>query len=135
MQIIVGSNDRYLSTTFAEIIGGLDSNCIRTNKLERITKELKQPGRLIILDLNWKDLHEPGLLRQLVNIGKITGNKVICVCPNQEDKLKKLAKSARPERVFLRYDLYTEFKEYLSDLLIMLALKTEAKRSRTRIPA
>lgn len=117
MQIIVGGTDRYLSTTLAEILGTFNARCIRTNKVERIINELKQPDRLVILDMNWEDLQERGVLKQLINIGNISGNKVLVVCPNQEEDLKKIARNARPAEVFIRFDLYADFKEYLGEFL------------------
>ncbi len=117
MNIIVGGKDRYLSTTVAEILTALSVRCIRTNKIDRVISELKQPNRLVILDMNWEDLQEMGVLRQLINIGNISGNEVLVVCPNQEEDLKKIAKNARPSKIFIRYDLYTNFKNYLSEIL------------------
>jgi hypothetical protein len=117
MHIIVGGTDRHLSTTVAEILSSMKARCIRTHKIDRIITELKQPDRLVILDMSWEDLQTRGALKQLVNIGNISGNKVLCICPNTEEDLKKLAKSARPTEIFIRYDLYMEFKEYLTELL------------------
>jgi hypothetical protein len=51
-----------------------------------------------------------------VNIGRITDNKVICICPNTEEDLKKLAKASRASEVFIRYDLETRFFDYLKML-------------------
>lgn len=118
MQIIVGCQDRYLSARVSEILSGLGLKCIRTNKIERVFEELKRPERLAIVDMSWKELQEVGVLKQMVNIGNISGNKVICICPNQEEKLKKLAKSARPDEVFIRYDLYTKFKNHIRESIV-----------------
>ena len=117
MQIIVGSQDSHMSSTLGEILSSINARCIRTHKVERIINELKKPERLVILDMNWEDLQQRGALKQLVNIGNISGNKILCICPNTEEDLKKLAKSARATEVFIRYDLYTRFKEYLIEAL------------------
>ena len=117
MVIIVGCSDPYFRRTVAEILASLDCPCIRTHKLERILKELKQPKRFVILDASWEELEEPGVLKQLVNIGNISGNKVVCICPNKDEEIKKLVKFARPAKSFIRHDLFGKFKEYLKEKL------------------
>jgi len=97
---------------------------LRTNKADRIIKELKQPGRVAIIDMVEKLTQERGALRQMVNVGKISGNELVCICPNQDEDLKKIAAAARPEEVFLRYDLHTSFTEFIE------ALSLQAKESK-----
>lgn len=116
MLLVVGSEDRFLSENLGRIIEGVKLRCIRTNKIERIIKELKQPERIAVIDLNWETIQEVGVLKRLVNVGNISGNKVVCICPNQEDDLKKLAKRSRVADTFIRYDLELRFKDYLKML-------------------
>ncbi|MBX7137762.1 MAG: hypothetical protein K1X83_07230 [Oligoflexia bacterium] len=113
MLVIIGSGDHFLGNHISGVLDRLELRKIRTIKLDRIIRELKQPDRLVIIDLSWKEVQKPGVLRQMVNIGRISGNQVICVTPNDDDKLKKIAQNARPEEVFLRYDLETGVKEFL----------------------
>ena len=118
MLVIIGSKDPYLASHIARIVreGGL--HCIRTGKSERVLKELKQPNKIAIIDVNWTAAQEPGALKRMVNIGRISGNKLICICPNQEEELKKLAKASRPAKTFIRYDLELDFKEYLKEIAV-----------------
>ncbi|MBN8548271.1 MAG: hypothetical protein J0M12_03025 [Deltaproteobacteria bacterium] len=116
MLAVIGTSDKYFGTNLTRIVSEAGMRSIRTSKVDRIIKELKLPGHVAIIDMNWEDVQVPGVLRQLVNIGRITDNKVLCVCPNQEEDLKKLSREARASEVFLRYDLETTFKEYLKNL-------------------
>lgn len=116
MLAVIGTTDRYFGANLARIVGEAGIRSIRTSKTERVIKELKLPGRIALIDMNWEAIQEVGVLRQLVNIGRITENQVICICPNQEEDLKKIARNARASEVFIRYDLETTFKEYLKAL-------------------
>ncbi len=116
MLVVIGTQDRYFGTNLTRIVTEAGLRSIRTAKVERLIKELKLPGCIAVVDMAWEDLQAAGVLKQLVNIGRITDNKVICICPNQEEDLKKLAKSARASELFIRYDLETSFKEYLKNL-------------------
>jgi len=113
MKIIVCSTDRYLTDNLRRLVQGEKLFPISTDKIERLLAEMKTLDRLAIIDMAWKDIQGRGVLRQVVNIARVSGNQVICVCPNQEEALKKLARSARPDEVFIRYDLETTFREYL----------------------
>ncbi len=66
--------------------------------------------------MTWEEIQQPGILKQCVNIGHITSNKVVCICPNQDEDLKKLAKEANPFEVFIRFDMMTRFREFLRTL-------------------
>ena len=112
---IVSSSDRYLGANLSRIVAEEGIRSIRSAEIERLTRELKKPGRLAVIDVAWEPVQEPGVLRKLVNISRITGNRVVCICPNQEEELKKLAANARPDEVFIRYDLETGFRQYLKD--------------------
>jgi ribosome-binding ATPase YchF (GTP1/OBG family) len=114
--IIIATKDRYLSENLGRIVTECGHRSIRTASLERIKKELKKPNLVAIIDVNWEDVQAHGILRQLVNLARITDNKVLCICPNQEEELKKLAKSARPTAVFIRYDLEMSFREYIRQI-------------------
>ena len=65
--------------------------------------------------MEWEELSKGGVLRQLVNIARISANTVVCICPNQDEKLKKIAKSARASEIFIRYDMEFGFKDFLID--------------------
>lgn len=116
MLAVIGTTDRHFGANLSRIVTEAGIRSIRTSKVERMIKELKLPGRVSIIDMNWEDVQARGILRQLVNIGRITDNKVLAICPNQEEDLKKIAKEARASEVFIRYDLETLFKEYLKEL-------------------
>lgn len=116
MLIVIGGTDKYLSENMGRLVHDTGLFAIRTSKLERIIKELKSPERCVILDMSWEELQGPGVLRQLVNIARISGNRVVCICPNQEEDLKKLSKASRADKVFIRYDLETTFKDYLKEI-------------------
>lgn len=116
MLAVIGTTDRYFGANLSRIVAEAGLRSIRTSKTERIIKELKLPGRVAIIDMSWEEVQQIGVLRQLVNIGRITDNKVLCVCPNQEEELKKIARNSRASEVFIRYDLETTFKEYLKTL-------------------
>ena len=116
-QTIIAGVDKYLSTNISRIVGEEKlGKAIRTSKIERIIDELKAPGRLVIVDMSWEEIQFLGTLKQFVNIGNISGNYVVCVCGNQEEDQKKLAKAARPAEVFIRFDLETRFREFLRTL-------------------
>lgn len=116
MLAVIGTADRYFGANLTRIVSEAGVRSIRTSKVERIIKELKLPGHIAIIDMSWEEVQAPGVLRQLVNIGRITDNKVLCICPNQEEELKKLARNSRASETFLRFDLETTFKEYLKNL-------------------
>ena len=115
MIAVVASSDVFLSEKLANIAREAGFRVLRSSKVERIIKELKQPDRIAIVDLAWEDAQARGVLKQMVNIGRISGNKVICMCPNQDEDLKKLAKAARAEKVFIRHDLEGLFKDYMNE--------------------
>jgi len=117
MLVVLGSKDHFLGNHIGRILDKLELRKIRTIKIERIVREVKQPEKLLILDMNWKELQVAGALRRLVNIAKISGNKVVCICPNDDEKLKKLALAARPTEVFIRYDLELEFFAFLREVV------------------
>jgi len=121
---VLCSTDRFLQDKVLAICAKAGMRVLQTNKSDRIIKELKQPSRVAIIDMVEKSAQERGALRQMVNVGKISGNQVICICPNQEEELKKMAAAARPEEVFLRYDLQTSFTECIE------ALSLQAKESK-----
>lgn len=114
--VIVASTDFLLSKKLGALITELKFQVIRTNNMDRIKKELKKPNRCLIADVNWEALQEPGVLRQLINVAAICDSKVLCICPNQDEDLKVLAKRARPTEIFIRYDIETTFKDYMKAL-------------------
>lgn len=116
MLAIIASADAYLGGNLSQIVTTAGIRMIRTADIERIIRELKKPDRMVIVDVNWEAVQERGVLKQIVNVSRITGNKVVCICPNQEEDLKKLAQAARADEVFIRYDLEGKFKEYLRDI-------------------
>jgi hypothetical protein len=118
MIAVLCSSDAFLQEKISGICSAAGIRVLRTAKTERIIKELKQLGRVLIADVNEELIQERGALRQMVNVGRITDNPVVCICPNQDEDLKKLAKSARPAEVFLRYDIHAAFKEYIEALAI-----------------
>ena len=113
MITVIGSKDHFLSLKLGNLASDIGFRVLRTHNLERIVHELKQPQRLVVMDLNWEEAQAPGVLRRLVNISRVSRSKVVCVCPNMDEDLKKLARSVRPDKVFLRYDIETLYKEYL----------------------
>ena len=121
---VVVSSDNFLGANLSRIVVEEGLRTIRTATLDRVTRELKRPGRLAIVDVNWEVVQGPGVLRQLVNISRIPGNRILCICPNQEEDLKRLAAEARPDEVFIRYDLETRFRQWLKDFQIE---QTESK--------
>ena len=117
MQVLIACQDRYLSNTLASLVSGAGLLAIRTAQIDRVKNELKQPDRCVIIDMAWVEVQRPGMLKQLVNIGKITSNQVICICPNEEEDLKVMARLAGPAKVFIRFDINTPvFKEFLKTL-------------------
>lgn len=125
MLTVIGAEDRYVGQNLSELLTELGLRSIRTIKVDRIIKEIKQPDRLIIVDMNWELIQERGVLRQIVNIGKISGNQVLCLCPNTDEDLKKMAKQARPAEVFIRYDTHTRFKEYIREHAATISQREE----------
>ncbi len=117
MLVILGSRDHFLSNHLGRLLDAVGLRKIRTVKMDRILRELKQPERMAILDMSWKELQAPGLLRRLVNIAKISRNKVVLFCPNDEEELKKQARQARPNEVFIRYDIELEFRAFLNEIV------------------
>ncbi len=113
IKAIIGSKDHFLSLKLGRLAGNAGMRVFRTYELDRIIHELKQPDRIAIIDISQEEFQASGVLRQIVNISRISSNKVICICPNQDEDLKKFARNARPHKVFLRYDLETRLKEYL----------------------
>ena len=118
---LVVSNDNYVGANLSRIVTEEGIRNIRSADLDRLTRELKKPGRLAVIDVAWEAVQERGVLKQLVNIARITGNKVICICPNQDEDLKKLAALARADKVFIRYDLEITFRQFLKDVQIEAA--------------
>jgi hypothetical protein len=118
MLVIIACEDKYLRENVANLVAGAGLRSVRTNQMERIHKELKQRNRCLIVDMTWEEMQLPGVLKQCVNIGRITANKVVCICPNQDEELKELARLAGPTEVFIRFDLMTRFKEFLQTRLI-----------------
>ncbi len=113
MATIIASNDRYLGEKLAQLARDAGNRPIRSADIARITLELKKPGTLVVLDMDWEPIQAAGVLRQLVNVGKITGNRVVCICPNADEKLKALAKSSGCYEWFIRYDLETSVRDFL----------------------
>lgn len=115
MLMIIGSEDKYLSDKLRKMTQEAGFITIGTNRLERITKELKAPDRMVIIDMGWEVMLERGVLKRLVNIARITGNRVICLCPNTEEDAKKIARQSRADEVFIRYDIETRFRDFLKE--------------------
>jgi hypothetical protein len=114
--VVIGTEDRYLGLNLSRLCNEAKLRSIRTSKADRIFKELKSLERVVIIDMAWEDVQKNGVLKQMVNIGRITDNKVICICPNTEEDLKKIARASRAAEVFIRYDLETTFLDYLKSL-------------------
>ena len=112
--LVIGSVDATFSSRLGKLVNDAGLKCIRTNKVDRIIKEMKKPGRVAIIDMSWEDIQNFSVLRQIINIGAICDNKVICISPNREEELKTLARRARPYKTFLRFDLEGEFREQLN---------------------
>ena len=116
MLVVAATTDFFLGRKLNKLVREAGLQLIRSAKLERLVKELKQTGRAVIVDMAWEEIQQHGELRRLVNLARISDNKVICICPNKDEDLKKLAKNARPSAWFLRYDLELSFKAYLARL-------------------
>lgn len=127
MIAVLCSQDSFLSDKLAHICAGNGIRVVRTAKLDRLVYELKQPGRIALIDVAMEVIQEPGALRTLVNVARITDNEVLCICPNQDEALKKLARQARPTAVFLRYDLHTALTEHLKAYAIQARSGVAAK--------
>ena len=119
MRVVVGCADRYLMQNLGAILEGVGIRPIRSSDIERIIRELKIPGRAAILDMGWEAIQSLSVLRKIVNIARITGNQVLVICPDQEEDLKKLAKAARVDELFIRYELETSFRSYVATELIV----------------
>lgn len=118
MIVILMSKDVFLSEKLGKMARDAGHVVLRSSKVERVIKELKQPDRAVLVDITLAAVQERGVLRQLVNIGRISGNYIVCICPNQDEKLKKLAKNSRVHEVFLRYDLETLVKDFLIEIFV-----------------
>ncbi len=116
-KVIVAGEDRFLREKLANVCSEVGLKVVKTADLDRLMQEAKKPGRVIIIDVNWPEVQKNGALRQLVNISRITDNSVICMCPNQEEDLKMLARFSRAQRVFIRYEIATAFKEFVQQLM------------------
>ncbi len=116
MLTIIASEDRYLGDKLSLLARECGNRPIRSADIARITTELKKPGSLVVLDVAWEAVQEPGVLRQLVNVGRITGSRIVCICPNTDEKLKKLASASGCDECFLRYDLETRVRDYLREV-------------------
>ena len=115
MLVVIGSENRYLGANLDRLVMKVGLRRIRTNKIERILKELKRPERLAVIDMEWSAVQEPGELRRMVNVGRIVANVVVCICPNQDEDLKKLGRSVLPAEVFIRYELELGFTDFLKE--------------------
>ncbi|MCB0310160.1 MAG: hypothetical protein KDD42_02925 [Bdellovibrionales bacterium] len=116
MLVVIASQDHFLSNNLSRLVEDAGLRKIRTVKVDRVLKEMKQPERFLIIDAKWDEIKKGGLLRQLVNIGRISGNRTVVICPNDDEKLKKQARGARPDEVFIRYDLELGFKDLLEEV-------------------
>jgi len=116
MVTIIASNDNFLGEKLAQLARAGGSRPLRSASIERITLELKKRESFVIIDMAWEDIQVPGLLRKLVNVGRITGSQVMCISPNTDEKLKKLARSSGCDQCFIRYDLETGVRESLMAL-------------------
>lgn len=116
MLVVIACQDKYLRDNVATLVSAAGLRSIRTLQLDRVLMELKQPERCVIVDMTWEAVQGPGVLRQFVNVGNITRNKVVCICPNQDEDLKTMARQVRPHQVFIRFDLNTTFKDFLKTL-------------------
>ncbi len=116
MKVVIVSGDRYLTDNIRRLVQAEHLFAISTDKIERILAEMKTVGRIAIVDMEMEAIQERGVLKRIINIARISGNLVVCICPNQDEDLKKLARSVRADEIFLRYDLETRFKEYLKEI-------------------
>ena len=116
MKVVIGSGDRYLTDNIRRLVQAERLFAISTNKVERILDEMKSIDRLAIIDMAWESIQERGVLKRVINIARISANIVVCICPNQDEDLKKLARAVRADEVFLRFDLETRFKEFLKEV-------------------
>ncbi len=114
---VVVSDDRYLGANLSSVVISEGYRQIRTADKERIIKEAKRTERLFILDIACPLFEEPGVLRQVVNIARISGNTIAAICPNTDEKLKKLARDVRVDQVFIRYDIELSFREFLKSFV------------------
>lgn len=112
---VIAGVDKFLSQKLASYAEKVGFRPIRSNKIERILKELKQPKRLCIIDMDWEEVQSLSVLKQIVNVARITDNFVIAVAPNRDEDLKKLAKVARVEKCFIRFELETAVREFLGE--------------------
>ncbi len=124
MIAVLCSADGFLQDKIAQACSRAGFRVLRTAKLDRLVYELKQPNRIAIVDVALEAIQERGALRTLVNLARITDNAVLCICPNQDEDLKKLARQARPTEVFLRYDLHTRFVEHLTSYAVQVKARS-----------
>jgi hypothetical protein len=117
--VIIAGVDRYLQNHISELVDEAGLRSVRTGKVDRVISELKQKGRCVIVDMAWEEVQAPGVLKRFVNLSRIQKNKVIVVCPNQDEDLKKFANEAGPDRVFIRYDLLLDFRIYMKDIQLL----------------
>jgi len=128
MLVVISTADHFLGVHLSRLVRETGLIGVRTRKFERLLRELKQPGKLAIIDVKWKEVQGPGELRRLVNLARICDNQVVCICPNRDQELKNLARQARPSQVYLRYDLQTFFRNYLEHVAKSVSAR---KRLRT----
>lgn len=117
MKVVLACKNPFLSRSIGTVLAEVGiKQVIRTGKLERLETELKSPGKVALIDMEWEDIQRLSLLKKLINIASICGNPVACICPNTEEDLKKLARAARATEVFIRYEIDNRFKDWLNNL-------------------
>lgn len=121
MVIIIGSTNSFLTNRLSNLAAAGSSRVLRSSKVDRIIQELKSRGRVAVVDAEWEDLQAPGVLKRIVNVARISGNKVVVVCPNQDEDLKKLAAQSRAHKIMLRFELQPKLKEYLEAASVEMA--------------
>ena len=117
MKVIVACKNQFLGRAITSVLTEVGlKQVIRTGKLDRLETELKSPGKVAIIDMEWKEIQNLSVLKKVINIAAICGNPVACVCPNTEEDLKKLARAARATEVFIRYEVDNRFRDWLAEL-------------------
>ena len=117
MKIIVACKNQFLGRNISSVLSEIGiKRVVRTGKLDRLETELKSPGKVAIIDMEWKEVQNLSVLKKVINIAAICGNPVACICPNTEEDLKKLAREARPTEVFIRYEVDNAFRDWLAEL-------------------